>query len=117
MEPGIPAAYRFGEVARVWMDNSNNNRVLSFKEKLGLSSVRKSYHRRDRYHVECDIFSVLLIQRHWPLIKKKSGLGNLGHPKVGWRAGKRERKTETNREGTRLWKVAMCVPDLMTARP
>lgn len=57
------------------MDNLNNNRLLSFKEKWGLSSVRKSCHHRDRYHVECDIFRVLLIQRHWPLLKKKKWAG------------------------------------------
>lgn len=92
------------------MDNLNNNRLLSFKEKWDLSSVRKSCHHRDRYHVECDIFRVLLIQRHWPLLK--SGLGDLGHTEVGWRAGKaswRERKKESNQEGKWLWKIGMCV--------
>lgn len=117
MEPGIPVAYQFGEVARVWMDNLNNNRLLSFKEKWGLSSVRKYCHHRDRYHVECDIFRVLLIQRHWPLLKK-SGLGDLGHPEVGWRAGKascRERRTESNQEGKWLWKIGMSFVDLSQA--
>lgn len=58
--------------------------------------MRKSCHHRDRYHVECDIFGVLLIQRHWPLFKK-SVLEDLGNPEVGWR-GEKESRRERERQ-------------------